>query len=69
MHYNEEKRKYMPVRNKNGGGNRYIVYTDSEPLNLKQLQGKVCELFFPGGRSNFGSLEEMVMCIKILLKK
>ena len=29
-HWNKAKCEFMPVKQKNGGGNRYIVYTDPQ---------------------------------------
>ncbi len=59
LHYNEDKNKYAPVRNRYGGGNRYLTYMDSDPLTLQQIQDRACELFFPKGKSHFGLLEGM----------
>ena len=59
LHYDEDKNKYVPVRSRHGGGNRYITYMDSEPLTLQQIQHRACELFFPKGKSHFGLLQDM----------
>ena len=32
---------------------------DSAPLTLKEIEEKACELFFPNGKSHFGSLQDM----------
>ena len=60
LHYDERKEKFTSVRLKNGGGNRFIAYTDTEPLTLEDLTEKTCALFFPNGNNIFaGRLEEM----------
>ena len=63
LHYDKDKDKYTPVRNRYGGGNRYIAYMDSHPLTLQEIQERACELFFPKGQSHFGSLEDMSKCV------
>ena len=63
LHYDKDKDKYTPVRNRYGGGNRYIAYMDSHPLTLQEIQERACELFFPKGQSHFSSLEHMSKCM------
>lgn len=60
LYYDERKKKFTSVRQKNGGGNRFIAYTDTKPLTLEDLTEKACTLFFPNGKNSFaGRLEEM----------
>ena len=40
-HYDERKKEFNTVRQKNGGGNRFISYTDEEPLKLETLTDRV----------------------------
>eukprot|EP00794_Sanderia_malayensis_P020825 gene20825-22869_t len=54
LHYDSIKKKFAPVKQKHGGGNRFLTYTDSEPLSMADVLDKSCSLFFPGGRSNHG---------------
>ena len=50
------------VRQKNGGRNFFIAYTDTEPLMPKDLAEKACALFFPNGKNSFAShLEEVAI--------
>lgn len=37
MHYDQTKKKFVTVRQKNGGGNRFITYTDADPLKMEEL--------------------------------
>ena len=60
IHYDQIKKTFVPVLQKNGGGNRFITYTDADPLRIEELVEKACALFFPGGKNNFaGHKEEM----------
>ena len=60
MHYDQIKKKFVAVRQKNGGGNRFITYTDADPLKMEELVDRACALFFPGGKNNFaGHIDEM----------
>ena len=59
-HYDERKKEFITVRQKNGGGNRFIPYTDEEPITLETLPEKARTLFFPDGKNNFaGRIQEM----------
>ncbi|XP_067026126.1 uncharacterized protein [Acropora muricata] len=59
-HYDERKKEFITVRQKNGGGNRFITYTDEEPIKLETLTEKARTLFFPDGKNNFaGRIQEM----------
>ena len=59
-HYDERKKEFSTVRQKNGGGNRFIPYTDEEPLKLENLTEKARALFFPDGENKFaGRIQEM----------
>ena len=37
LHYEESEKRLTPVRQKNGGGNRFIAYADADNLKLKDL--------------------------------
>ena len=50
-HWNKAKCEFMPVKQKNAGENRYIVYTDSPSLLLGELKQKAVDLFFPSGKN------------------
>ena len=59
-HYIERKKEFITVWQKNGGANRFIPYTDEEPIKLETLTEKARELFFPDGKNNFaGRIQEM----------
>jgi len=59
-HYDERKKEFSTVRQKNGGGNRFISYTDEEPLKLETLTEKARTLFFSDGENSFaGRIQEM----------
>ena len=51
MHYDQIKKKFVAVRQKNRGGNRFITYTDADPLKMEELWG-VC-VVFPGWKEQF----------------
>ena len=60
LHYDPPKKAFVPVRQKNGGGNRFIAYTNDDPPSLEEIMEKASALFFPGGKSVFaGHLDEM----------
>ncbi|PFX14994.1 hypothetical protein AWC38_SpisGene20812 [Stylophora pistillata] len=64
IHYNSLTRKFNQVRTKNGGGNRFILYNDSEPLTFKDIEDKASALFFPSGFSSFaGRVDEMSLSV------
>ena len=59
MHYDQIKKKFVTVRQKNGSGNRFITYTDADPLKMEELVNRACALFFPGGKNIFaGHIDE-----------
>ena len=53
-HYDKKKREFIAARQKNGGRNRLIPYTDEEPLKWENPTEKGRALFFSGGKNNFG---------------
>ena len=64
IHYDESSEIFVPVRQKNGGGNRYVAYTASEPPTVEELKQKATALFFPDGKSAFaGSVDDMLLDI------
>ena len=50
LHYKPPKKAFVPVRQKNGGGNRFIAYTNDDPPRLEELMEKASALVFPGGK-------------------
>ena len=64
IHYDKKLEVYVPVRQKNGGGNRFVAYTASEPPTVAELKQKATALFFPDGKSAFaGSVDDMLLDI------
>ena len=53
LHFDEEKGQYLPVRQKNGGGNRFIKYLSSDPPTLPDILERASELYFRGGKNKF----------------
>ena len=53
IHYNWVKGRFDPVRQKNGGGNRFIQYSDTDPITIEDVRRKASDVFFPGGESDF----------------
>ena len=59
-HYDKTMGKYLPVRLKNGGGNRFIAYLPSDPPTLPDILQKASELYFPNGQNRFaGQLNKL----------
>ena len=52
-HKDKKKKEFITARQKNGGRNRPIPYTDGEPLKLENPTERRA-LFFSGGKNNFG---------------
>lgn len=64
IHYDKKSEVFVPVRQKNGGGNRFVAYTASEPPTVEELKQKATALFFPDGKSAFaGSVDDMLLDI------
>lgn len=64
LHYNKDTKTYDSVRQKNGGGNRFIAYSASTPPSLNDLKIKASMLYFPEGKSVFaGPVDNMVLSI------
>ena len=62
IHYNEKSKVFVPVRQKNGGGNRFVTYGGLEPPTAQELKQKASALFFPDGRSAFaGPVDDMLL--------
>ena len=53
IHYNSAQGRFDPVRQKNGGGNRFIEYSDTDPLTIEDTRSKAADVFFPGGENDF----------------
>ena len=64
IHYDKKSEVFVPVRQKKGGGNRFVAYTASEPPTVEELKQKATVLFFPDGKSAFaGSVDDMLLDI------
>ena len=64
LHYNRNEKSFLPVKTKNGGGKRFIVYNDADPLSLEAIKNKGAALFFPNGTSKFaGNLKDMAVVV------
>ena len=64
IHYNGVTKTFETVRQKNGGGNRFIAYSASTAPHLKDLKLMASKLFFPEGKSVFaGSVDNMELSI------
>ena len=64
IHYNDKSKLFLPVRQKNGGGNRFVTYCGLEPPTMEELKQKASALFFPDGKSTFaGLLDDMFLDI------
>ena len=50
LHFYPPKKAFVPVQQKNGGGNRFIAYSNDDPPSFEELMEKASALFFPGGR-------------------
>ena len=61
IHYDEQSESFVPVRQRNGGGNRFVAYTALEPPTVEEVKQKATALFFPDGKSAFaGSVDDML---------
>ena len=64
IHYNSATKTFETVRQRNGGGNRFIFYNASAPPNVKELKLLASKLFFPEGKSVFaGDVDDMQLDI------
>ena len=64
IHYDEQSESFVPVRQRNGGGNRFVAYTALEPPTVEEVKQKATALFFPDGKSAFaGSVDDMLLDI------
>ena len=64
LNWKSEKNEFTPVRQKNGGGNRFLMYSDVEPLTFIDIIEKASSLFFPGGKKDFaGFLVNMTVSV------
>ena len=52
-HYHKASGKYLPVRQKNGGGNRFVEYLSFNPPTLEDILNRASKLYFPGGKNKF----------------
>ena len=46
IHYDEQSESFVPVRQRNGGGNRFVAYTALEPPTVEEVKRKP-QLCFP----------------------
>lgn len=53
IHYGEKSQAFIPVRQKNAGGNRFASYSSSEAPTVEELKNKASALSFPDGKSPF----------------
>ena len=53
IHYSEKSQAFIPVCQKNSGGNHFVSYGTSEAPTVEDLKDKASALFFPGGKSPF----------------
>ena len=64
INYDEQSESFVPVRQKNAGGNRFVAYTASEPPTVGELKHKATALFLPDGKSApAGSVDDMLLDI------
>ena len=64
IHYNSLTKTFETVRQRNGGGNRFISYNASAPPNVEELKLLASKLFFPEGMSVFaGDVDDMQLAI------
>ena len=64
LHYNRasiSSKAFVLVKQKNGGGKRFVVYSDEQPLTIEDLKEKGALLFFKNGKSNFHTL--LAICV------
>ena len=61
LHFDLKRRRYVSVRTAKGGGTRKV--TASLDSNVDELIPVGSRLFFPDGKSMFGSVEKMIQCI------
>ena len=64
IHHDKKSEVFLPVRQRNGGGNRFVAYTTSEPPTVEEQKQKATALFFPEGKSAFefaGSVDDMLL--------
>ena len=47
IHYNEQSESFVPVRQRNGGGNRFVAYTALEPPTVEEVKQKATAFIFP----------------------
>lgn len=63
-HYDKTTGKYISVRQKNGGGNRFIEYLSSDPPTLPDLLRRASDYYFPDGKNRFaGQLNNLKKAI------
>ena len=53
LHYDRTRRDFVAVKHKNGGGKRYITFSDDEPLIFGIIRSKGAAVFFFNGRMDF----------------
>ena len=46
IHFNDRSKVFVPVRQRNGGGNRFISYNALEPPTVDEIKQKARALFF-----------------------
>ena len=62
IHFNDRSKVFVPVRQRNGGGNRFNSYNAFEPPTVDEIKQKARALFFPDGKSAFaGPVDDMLL--------
>ena len=61
IHYGEKSQAFIPVRQKNAGGNRFASYSSSEAPTVEELKNKASALSFPDGKSPFSGQAHVML--------
>ena len=61
IHYGEKSQAFIPVRQKNAGGNRFASYSSSEAPTVEELINKASALSFPDGKSPFSGQAHVML--------
>ena len=61
IHYGEKSQAFIPVRQKNAGGNRFASYSSSEAPTVEELKNKASALSFPDGKPPFSGQAHVML--------
>lgn len=61
IHHGEKSQAFIPVRQKNAGGNRFASYSSSEAPTVEELKNKASALSFPDGKSLFSGQAHVML--------